>query len=74
MEIIKNRYQKTIIRKEVTQMTVTPEELKREYNRKWRQTHKENVKAINARYWAKKAAQINAAAEEANTDKRKQEE
>lgn len=71
MSVIKNRYKKTNIRKEVFHLTnVTPEEAKREYYRKWRKTHKENVIASNARYWQKKAAEMNSTTEEANTDRK----
>ena len=32
-------------------------ERKREYYRKWRAEHRENVKAAQMRYWAKQAAE-----------------
>ncbi len=37
------------------------------YQREWRAKHKEQVKAINARYWVKRAARI--AQERANDQK-----
>ena len=48
----------------------TPQEAKREYYRKWRETHKEQIKATNERYWARKAAEMDAAkeAEKVGTD------
>lgn len=33
-------------------------ELKREYHRKWRATHREQVKESNRNYWKRKAAQF----------------
>lgn len=34
-------------------------EAKREYYRKWREEHKENVKRHNQTYWHKKAVELN---------------
>lgn len=45
-------------------MTEQAKQARREYKRKWAQEHPENVKAWNARYWEKKAAQAEKAQQE----------
>lgn len=47
----------------------TAAEARREYYRRWRQTHREQIAATNARYWAKKAAEMDATEKEATTDR-----
>ena len=37
----------------MTKMTEQAKEARKEYMRKWRQTHKENIRAANMRYWTK---------------------
>lgn len=38
---------------------MTAKEAQREYNRAWRAKNKDRVKAINARYWERKAKKMN---------------
>lgn len=39
-------------------MDFAAKEARREYYRQWRATHKENTRAANARYWAKRAERM----------------
>ena len=36
---------------------MTPEEAKRAYHKKWRDSHRDRIKEYNKRYWEKKAAE-----------------
>lgn len=47
-----------------TKSAVTPQELKRQYERDYYQRNKERIKANKQRYWERKAAAINAALDE----------
>ena len=47
-----------------TKSAVTPQELKRQYERDYYQRNKERIKANKQRYWERKAAALNAALDE----------
>ena len=48
-------------------MDKAAKEARREYKKRWQRENRDKVKAYQARYWAKKAAQAAAAAEAAGT-------
>lgn len=49
-------------------MNETARAARNEYYRRWRAEHPEKVRAIQARYWARKAAQANNETETRATD------
>lgn len=55
-------------------MTDAAKEARRAYKREWNRANKEKVKAAQARYWERKAAEMAAAKETENQTKPNQEE
>ena len=45
------------------EMNAKAKEARREYHRKWRKVHPDNVAAANMRFWTKKAAEARSAAD-----------
>lgn len=43
---------------EIQELVKEAKEQKNQYNREWRKNNKEKVKAINQRYWIKKAQKL----------------
>ena len=54
-------------------MTEQAKAARREYMRKWRQEHKDNIRAANMRYWKKLALAAMAAEDSQNEPERPQE-
>ncbi|MBQ1371592.1 MAG: hypothetical protein IIY70_01550 [Oscillospiraceae bacterium] len=50
------------------EMTKEAQEARREYQREWRRTHKDNVRKHNQTYWEKKAREATAAAATSGKD------